>query len=285
MKIEILGSGGAITTPRPLCFCPLCQKARELGPPHQRTGPSLFVHGPDLLVDTPEESAFQLARSGIRQVTAGIYSHWHPDHVMGLRVWQMNRDFRSWPRTARPTPVYFPGSVRSDMASHLGTQEHLAFLETQEMIRIVDLEEGDSLELGKWTVHPFPLAEDYVYAFLIEEEEGPRVLLAPDELVGWEPPGWLGPLDLAVLPMGVVEYDPFSGRRQIPAEHPVLRTEATFRETLDIVRGLDARLTVLTHIEEPDGLDHDALLRLEARVEADGGPAIRFAYDTMVLPV
>lgn len=285
MKIEVLGSGGAVTTPRPLCFCRVCRKARRLGVPHQRTGPSLFVHGPDLLVDTPEESAFQLARSGIQRVAAGIYSHWHPDHVMGLRVWEMSRDFRRWPREERPTPVYFPGGVRDDLVQRLAAGNHLEFLESQGLIRSIVVEEGTSVRIGDCTVRPFPLAEEYVYAFLLEEADGPRVLLAPDELVGWRPPDWLGPLDLAVLPMGVAEFDPFSGARRIPAEHPILAAEATFRETLEIVRKLGARRTVLTHIEEPDGLDHDDLLRLEARLETEGHPEIRFAHDTMMLTV
>ncbi len=285
MKIEILGSGGAVTTPRPLCFCPLCRKARKLGPPHQRTGPSLFVHGPDLLVDTPEESAFQLARSGVRRVAAGLYSHWHPDHVMGLRVWEMNRDFRRWPREERPTPVYFPGRVRDDLVERLGAGSHLEFLESQGLIRSIVVEEGASVELTGCTLRPFPLAEEYVYAFLLEEADGARVLLAPDELVGWIPPDWLGPLDLAVLPMGVVEFDPFTGVRRIPADHPILAAEATFRQTLEIVESLDVRRVVLTHIEEPDGLDHDDLVRLEAELEARGHADVRFAYDTMVIEV
>ncbi len=49
-----------------------------------------------------------------------------------------------------------------------------------------------------------------MYAFLLEEE-GKRVLIAPDELVGWDPPQTVRGLDLAVLPMGVPEFDPFTG--------------------------------------------------------------------------
>ena len=55
MQIEILGSGGAITTPRPGCHCLVCVEARAKGVPYSRTGPSLFVHGLDVLIDTPEE--------------------------------------------------------------------------------------------------------------------------------------------------------------------------------------------------------------------------------------
>ncbi len=98
MQIEILGSGGAITTPRPGCDCPVCIEARVKGVPYSRSGPSLFVHGPDVLIDTPEESKDQINRSRITRINACFYSHWHPDHVMGRRVWEtMNADLRNWP--------------------------------------------------------------------------------------------------------------------------------------------------------------------------------------------
>ena len=77
-------------------------------------------------------------------------------------------------------------------------------------------------------------------AFLIEER-GKRILLAPDELLGWTPPDFVRGVDLAVLPMGVCEFNPFTGARQIALEHPVLKTEATFSQTLDMVRVLSAR--------------------------------------------
>jgi phosphoribosyl 1,2-cyclic phosphate phosphodiesterase len=97
-----------------------------------------------------------------------------------------------------------------------------------------------------------------------------------DELNGWTPPD-LGPLDLAVLPMGILELDPRSGERLIAAEHPVLQAEATFAETLEIVRRLDARRVVLSHVEEMDAVSHDDLRSIGARER------VEFAYDTMSL--
>jgi phosphoribosyl 1,2-cyclic phosphate phosphodiesterase len=108
-------------------------------------------------------------------------------------------------------------------------------------------------------------------------------LIAPDELNNWVPVD-LGPLALAVLPMGVVEFDVFSGQPRIDAEHPMLEMEATFEETLEIVRRLNAQRTILTHIEEPDGLSYDDLLRLERKLELEG-LNVTFAYDTMIVDV
>jgi phosphoribosyl 1,2-cyclic phosphate phosphodiesterase len=84
--------------------------------------------------------------------------------------------------------------------------------------------------------------------------------------------------------MGVVEFDPFTGVRRIPKDHPVLASEATFRQTLEIVRKLEATKTYMVHIEEPDGQSYDDLLKLEVRLQNEG-LNIRFAYDTLVIEV
>jgi len=279
MKIEFLGSGGAITTPQPGCRCRVCVEARQRGAPYSRTGPSVFVHGPDLLIDTPEEIKFQLNRAGLGHVPACTYSHWHPDHVLGRRVWEMNKDWRGWPPRDRQSDIYLPQQVAADFRERLGSWENFEFLAAQNLVRMHVLQDGEAFTLGKTRILPVRLAADYVYAFLLEEE-GKRVLIAPDELVGWDPPQTVRGLDLAVLPMGVPEFDPFTGARMVPAEHPVLQVEATLDFTLEVARELQAKRVIMTHIEEPFGLSHDDLQRLGAKLQADGSN-IDFAYDTL----
>ncbi len=246
-------------------------------------GPSLYVHGPDVLIDTPEEIRYQLNRSTVSRIRACVYSHWHPDHVMGRRIWEMNRDWRGWPRRNKTTDIYIPSRVARDFRDRLGTWEHLAYLEKSGLVRLIELADGESLELVGIEIRPIQLAEECVYAFLFNEG-GKRLLVAPDELRGWEPPAEVQGVDLAVIPMGVVEFDPFSGTRRISEDHNVLRSEATFRQTLEIAGKLKAGRVVMTHIEEPDGLSHDDLLCLEDRLGASG-LSVSFAYDTLVVPV
>jgi len=284
VKVEILGSGGATTTPRPGCSCRVCEQARERGGPYVRTGPSVFVHGPNVVFDTPEESKLQLERSQIGDIAACFYSHWHPDHTMGRRVWETrNGDFRTWPREAkrqRVTDVYLPQRVAEDFRTYLGGMAHLEFMQQRGWIRIRELRDGESVLVGGVEIRPFRLAEDYVYAFeLIEGRR--RLLLAMDELNGWEPPAEVRGMDLAVLPMGICEFDPFTGERRLHPDHPVLRFEATFAETLEIVDRLDAQRVVLSHVEEIDTLGYDELLRLPGVLGRD----LTFAYDGFAVEV
>lgn len=285
LAIEILGSGGAVRTPRPGCGCRLCTGARAHGIPWERTGPSLFVHGPNVLIDTPEESALQLDRSSATTIAAGFYSHWHPDHTRGCRVWETrNGDFLHWPPQQTPTPIYLPRRVREEFARY-GILKSFQFMERMGYVGVLDFDAP--LELGGWRITAFPLAEAYVYGFYFEELEPDgaprRVLVCMDELHGWQPPEWLYGVDLAVLPKGLFEFHPVSGARLIPAAHPVLRQEATYAQTLDMVRALRPKQLVFMHLEEPEDMSPQEYAALAAGLAGQEGIPITFAWDTLMV--
>ena len=288
MRVEILGSGGAATIPRPGCRCRVCVEARELGGRSVRTGPSTFVHGPNIIFDTPEESKLQLERAGIGEIAACFYSHWHPDHTMGKRVWETrNGDFRTWPREAKQplvTDIYLPEQVARRLPQmarqHGAPRVHArARLDPHSRAR----GRRDVVDVGGVTVRPFRLAEDYVYAFELTEGNR-RLLVAMDELNGWSPPDEIIGCDVAVLPMGICEFDLFTGDRLIHEEHPVLVFEATFAETLGIVDELDAGQVVLSHVEEMDCISYGELLQVEERLRREGRN-VTFAWDGMTVDV
>lgn len=241
----------------------------------------MFVFGPDVLFDTPEEAKLQLERAGIEHIGGCFYSHWHPDHTLGRRVWETrNGDFRTWPVEAkRPkvTDVYLPEQVGRDHRQWLGGMAHLEFMRDRGWIRIHELVDGETVVVGTTRIRPFRLAESYVYAFELSDG-GRRLLVAMDELNGWVPPDAVKGCELAVLPMGICEHHPLTGERLIDREHPVLRYEATFAETLSIVDALDVGRVVLHHIEEMDELTYDDLLLVEAEQQGLGRP-ITFAWD------
>lgn len=284
MKVEILGSGGSFTIPRPSCKCRICKEARKKGLPYIRTGPSLFVHGPDVLIDTPEEIKEQLNRSNVKNIAGCFYSHWHGDHVMGRRVWwSLNYDFKHIKPRHRTTTIYLPEQVATDFQSNLGSWQHLSMLEEQGLVKMIVLEDGTIVEVSGTCITPFPLAESYVYGFLFEEKNR-RLIIVPDDMFQWHPDESLHGVDLAILPMGVAEFNPLTGQRRMNKNHPVLADEATFEDTIEIVRQLQAKTVVLTHIEEHDGLSHDDLDRV-ARQLRKQGLNIRFAFDTMEIEV
>jgi len=286
LRVEFLGTAGAMPTPRPLCSCRVCVQARKQGLPYTRSGPSLFIHGPDVLIDTPGEVVDQLNRSSVERIAACFYSHWHPDHTMGRHVFStINADYRVWPPTPRGTiDVYLPEQVAADARRFLSLWDHLKFLEERErVIRLHELRDGDSVQIGETTIRPLRLAQDFVYAFLFEDGRR-RLLAVPDEIDGWVPPPEARGVDLAVVPMGIVEFHPLSGERLITEKHSVLSAEATFDETLEIVAAIRPTRVVMTHIEESDGLSYDDLIEVAERVR-ERGIDLTFAHDTMTVEV
>ena len=202
---------------------------------------------------------------------------------MGRRVWEMNYDYRSWPARNRCTDIYLPQQVAHDFHTRLGLHEHFEFLSRHGVVRLIELSDGASVTLGGTRVTPLRLAENYVYAFLLEAG-GRRALIAMDELFGWNPPASLRGVDLAVLPMGIPAIHPLTGSQLMHPNHPVLGHEATFEQTLAMVRQIAPQQAILSHIEEPFDLDHDDYQAVAAQSQRAGLP-ISFAYDTMMVEV
>ena len=144
-------------------------------------------------------------------------------------------------------------------------------------MKIELLAENATFELDGTRIDVIPLDAENAHAFLFEGD-GKRVLIAMDETHRWSPSTALGPLDLAVLPVGVFEHHPYSGERLIPEEFckPPVR-KARYETTLELLQKLAPRRAVLAHVEEMDRLSHDELMRLGA---ADGWEP---AYDGLVL--
>lgn len=284
MKIEILGSGGATLTPRPFSTSRVSVEAREKGAPYSRMGPAYFVHDAALLIDTPEEIGPMLTWAGIQRVEAAVYSHWHPDHTSGLRVFEANYTFWDWPPHPMPTRVYLPPQVAADCRQWLGLEKRLAYLESRNVIQITRLANDEAFQVGSIQVQPLLLAVGYVYAFLIQDD-ATKVLIIPDETFGWHPPDDLPALDVVIMPAGLFAFDPFNGERLIPAAHPVLQSEATFRQTLQMVAALPAKEVILSHLEEPNGLSYDDYLRLAEQLAGTHPdlPPITFAYDHQII--
>ena len=63
----------------------------------------------------------------------------------------------------------------------------------------------------------------------------------------------------------------------------ILTGMATFRQTLDIVRQLDADRVIFTHIGEQGRLSYDALMRLQRHLLAEQPDLgmVQFAFDRL----
>ena len=88
MKFIIIGSGGCVCLPKPLCQCRICVEARQKGGRYKRCGCALYFEDASLLVDTPEDIAYALNAADIRSVERVLYTHRNPDHTLGMRIYE-----------------------------------------------------------------------------------------------------------------------------------------------------------------------------------------------------
>ena len=267
MRVELLGSGGATTVPRPGCRCRICVEARTRGVPYARTGPSVFVHGPDIVFDTPEEAKLQLDRAGDPRPstrastrTGTRITRW------GGAVWETrNGDFLTWPRERkRPlvTDVYLPEQVAADFRTYLGGMAHLEFMQMRGWVRVHELADGESVVIGGVEVRPFRLSEDYVYAFELTARRSP-----PARGDGRaEPLGAAARGARASIWPSCPWASASSTRSPASAgSTPTTRCSGTRPRSRRRARSrvsLAAGHVVLHHVEEIDGLSHDDLQRL-----------------------
>jgi len=274
MELVFLGTGGAETTPKVGCLCPVCQEARQKGERFVRNGPSVFLTGASVLFDTPEDVDKSLEREGIHEVHHLVYTHWHPDHTGGRRVLeQLNMDWLD-PKARRVTHVWLPSWVREDFRKRHGLEDNLEYFERAGIARIHEVGEGEPFQLDALSVRPYRMAQPGLTAYILERESR-RLVFALDDARDWKPRTEFLEPDLLVLETGWFERDP-KGRVIVPPGHSIRNEEASFEETLGIIDRINPRKAILTHIEQLWARSYEDYLELE---KSHHGHKLQFAFD------
>ena len=285
MKFNLLGSGGATKFPRPGCFCSLCEKARKRGIPYARTGPALYLYDEAILFDTPEEIADQLNRERIKQVSHVFYTHWHPDHTQGMRVFEhigaSDRGKQGEELNPRkPIKVYFPNDVLHDFQKLL---PNFFYFEKMGWIKIQKTVDRQPVKIGQVSVTPLNLGrgKDRVrYAYLIEKDNK-RVVYAPCSIFNMKVDQYYENLDLLLIETGWFgEAEKI--RASLPKAH-CWQDHVSFEENLELVKRIRSKKTILTH---PGGARHIDYDEMKEKIKPyDQELNLEVAYDGMILEV
>ncbi len=282
MDLTILGSGGCMVIPKPLCGCRVCEEARIKGVPFARTGPSAFLHDIGLLIDTPAESAHQLNRERIRKAEGLLFTHLDPDHVEGFRVVeQITLDFRTWEayphkrlRLFMPRALYRAArGIRSTYGPLLDFYVEQGFVEPV-------LFEGE-IDVGGVRIRALPVDRGrqtaYVYVF---EQAGSRIVYAPCDIKPFpEDCDSVRGADLLAIQPGIFETGLKHGF-EYPGDHISRRTLYTFEETVALAGRIRAARVVFVHLEEYWNRSYNDYLDIE-----QGLDRMQFARDGMRIRV
>lgn len=282
MEISILGSGGCMVVPKPLCRCSICEEAKEKGVPYERTGPSAFIHDENILIDTPSEISYQINRSRIEEIDYLLFTHLDPDHIEGFRVVeQITLDFRTWNayhdkhiHLTLPEKLY-----RNLKKIHSVYGPVIDFYEEQGFIDCTLFK--DNIWIGKIDITAIPVdcgsQVSFVYIF---KKHGKKVVYAPCDVKPFpEKRKEVIGADLLIIQPGMFE-DGLKHDFIYPKDHISRTTLYTFEDTLALAERIKAEKILFVHLEEYWNRSYDDYRALEDKYDN-----ISFAYDTMKLKV
>jgi len=285
MKLVLLGSGGSTTTPRPGCQCRICVQAREKGVPYSRSGASLFISDINLLFDTPEEIAIQLNREGISSIDYIFYTHWHPDHTLGMRI--VERMYMSWldrfvkgEKPPKKVKIYALDEVMEDLLAI--RNKHGSFFSFYERLGLIEtflLENEKPVEIQGFTITPVKVKTGWneISTVYIIEEGAKKVIYAPCDSKPFPRSKLLKKPDILIIG-NVFPLGPLKGGITIPEDNVLRRELFSLEEVLELAKELEAKKLIVTHIEEEWGKSYDEYKELELRYREYN---LCFAYDGM----
>lgn len=280
MKFTIIGSGGCVALPKPLCQCKICKEAREKGKPYSRFGCSLFLHDLNLLVDTPEDIVHALNYFDIQQVNSVVFSHMDPDHTLGMRVFEHMRlnwlEVSEGKECTNPIDIFAMEHVMSDINSI--SSKFGSYLDYYENIRNI---------VKRKVVNDFIYLDDIKLAFVransatvfLFEQGGKKVIYAPCDVKPFPDSHIFNNADIMIIGNTIVGEVLKEG--YILKEDNHLNDELfNMNEIEQLKSKYNIKKVIITHLEEDWGKSYDDYVKLENQYDD-----ITFAYDGITFEV
>lgn len=280
MKFRIVGSGGCVSLPKPLCDCRVCKEARIKGRPYSRCGCSLFLEDINLLVDTPEDIAYGINYCGINEIDRVLFSHVDPDHTLGMRVFEQLRlnwlDISCGKNCENPIEVFALDNVMKSINS-IGF-EYGSYLDYYENVRNLIKRKSVNDHIFIEDIKVSFIKANHATVFVFQKEEK-KLIYAPCDVKPFPESEVFFYADCLIIGntiVGEVLKDGFILKEDSP-----LRDELfTMNEIKDLKSKYNIKRVIITHLEEDWGKSYDDYVQLEK--ELDG---IEFAYDGMKIEV
>jgi len=280
MKFIITGSGGCVCTPKPLCQCNVCVEARKKGYPYKRCGCCLFLEDISLLVDTPEDIAIAINNADIREIDNVLYSHWDPDHTLGMRIMEQLRlewlDYYDKIKPENPIRVFARADVMSDINQICS--KYGSLLDYYEYMGLITRTIVDSdIEINDIKITFVPVQKGKGVSVFVFESHGKKLVYAPCDCVPFPNDSIIKNADMMIIGNTYIGNVLKNGRT-ITDVHPLHSELHSMSDILEIVETMEIKNTIITHIEEDWGKSYSDYLTLEQQYTN-----VRFAYDGMIV--
>lgn len=283
MRFTILGSGGCVPIPKPLCQCPICCEAREKGVPYRRTGPAAFLDDINLLIDTPPQIFDSLNHTNIQQIDYLMYTHLDNDHFDGhsALVACCFDGTKYCYQPEKTIQLLLTEKIDERLASVTG--QYGKIFASYERVKLIEkIQMGERVTISNITIIPIFVegnpATSYIYLF--EDQNQKRILYAPCDTKPFPLQSeFVYDVDVFVTQPGYFETGLKDGF-VYPTDDYTRVELYSIEETLEIAAKIRAKEIVFTHLEEYWNRSYDDYLTLERSYKN-----VCFAYDGMVVKV
>ncbi|WP_195947656.1 MBL fold metallo-hydrolase [Paraclostridium bifermentans] len=280
MKLEIIGSGGCVALPKPLCKCRICKEARLKGHPYSRYGCSLFIEDLGMLIDTPEDITQAINYSELDEINYVLYSHVDPDHTLGMRVFEHIRlnwlEISKGKECTNPVNVLAMDHVMEDINSikfKLGS--YLDYYENvRKLIRRKTIESSIIIDGIKISF----LKVNHATIFVFEKDDK-KVIYAPCDVKPFPKDIIFEDADLLIIGNTVVG-DKLKDGFILDENNPLRKELFTLDEIQNLKNNYGIKNVIITHLEEDWGKSYDDYIKLEKQYSD-----IKFAYDGMKIEI
>lgn len=282
MKFKIIGSGGCVSTPRPLCNCRVCTQARVKGYPYARCGCSLYVEDINMLIDTPEDIVHALNNANVQAIDTILYSHIDPDHTMGMRVLeQLRLDWLSISVGDKscdsPIEVASLSHIIEDLRKQ-GTKYGSA-VDYYESMKLIYVNSFYKKIYNQIEVELVPVDKDENVAIFVFSQDNHKVIYAPCDVKPFPENEVFYHADYLIIGNTVIG-DVLKGGFHLREDNPLREELFVLEEIMAIKNKYSINKVIVTHIEEDWGKTYDDYLALMQQYED-----IIFAYDGLEIKI
>ncbi|WP_432666939.1 MBL fold metallo-hydrolase [Wukongibacter baidiensis] len=280
MKFEIIGSGGCVALPKPLCNCEICQEAREKGRPYSRYGCSIFLHDINLLIDTPEDIVHAINNSSIQKIDTVLFSHLDPDHTLGFRVFEHLRlnwfDVSEGRECSNPIDVVAMPHVMEDLNAIKSI--YGSFLDYYENSRnLIRRRQAEKYQkIDEVEISFIKIERSTIFVF---ESKDKKLIYAPCDVKPFPNEDIFTDADVLIIGNTFVGETLKDGYI-LSEDNPLREDLFSMEEVMDLKKKFNIKRVIVTHLEEDWGKSYDDYTKLEDKYDN-----VQFAYDGMVIDI
>jgi phosphoribosyl 1,2-cyclic phosphate phosphodiesterase len=231
-----------------------------------------------LLIDTPEDINIGLNHCNIKSIENIMYSHWDPDHTMGMRIIEQLKlewlDFFRGIKPDKPLSVYASSDVMQDLYNIRNPAgSYFGYYDKMKLMQPHIVSEHFIINDVKISLIKVPVKKN-VDIFLFEQN-GKKVIYAPCDCRPFPEDERLRNADLLILG-NTFPSNTLKNSVVIGDKHPLRAELFDLDEAVAITEKYHVGKMILTHLEEDWGMSYDDYKEMEKGLDN-----IQFAYDGM----